>query len=202
MIYVITNGKHFIKTTNKLTHHIHEAKTFPNIKTAEVCKKNMKRTFKKMGEWIITPFETARNPPTTDFTNSKVTSKITVEDTATSLILANNIADNYKKVMQYKLQLEQDIQQSEKETQDILHFVEFYDLNASQGYNIYKTLQNIRLKRRKAKDELARINHFLKLSAEQMPNYQSSGTEKKSYVPRALPELFSANYKKHSEEET
>lgn len=42
----------------------------------------------------------------------------------------------------------------EKAHQDILHYIEFADLNAVEGYKIYKKLKEIRIERRLIKEEL------------------------------------------------
>lgn len=47
----------------------------------------------------------------------------------------------------------------EKETQDILHYIELHaDLNAQQGCVMYKKLREVRRKRRKCKNEMDLLN--------------------------------------------
>lgn len=77
---------------------------------------------------------------------------------------------------------------------DIEHAAEFYDLNAAQGYKLYRLLHDARCKRRKYKDELEKINYLLNtpLTADNLLNVEKSiiGVDSKKYAPRALSELF------------
>lgn len=202
-MYVVTNGSHYLKTNTKLTSHINEAKKFPNITLAEKCKIGMKRTFKKMGIWNVVEYEesTFQHNQNMEMINvaNKVSSITILDKNIKSFALAENISDNYKKMLSYKSSLEKIIAEKEKETQDILHFVEFYDLDAYNGYLIYKKLQQTRIERRNAKDELVRVNTFLKADLETVSNWKINTKEKKSYTPRILVDLFKRKWKLHTD---
>ena len=77
---------------------------------------------------------------------------------------------------------------------DIEHAAEFYNLNASQGYKLYKLLHDSRIKRRELKDELEKINLSLGTSirSANMENLERSiiGLEHRQYTPRINKELF------------
>ena len=46
------------------------------------------------------------------------------------------------------------LEELENAQQDLLHYIEFTDLNIQKGYKIYKQLQEVRIERRLVKDEL------------------------------------------------
>lgn len=50
--------------------------------------------------------------------------------------------------------VEYKLQEVENKIQDVLHAIEFNSYNARDGYKIYKLLHNLRLERRKYKDEI------------------------------------------------
>ena len=205
-MFVVTNGTNYLKTNTKLTTKINEAKKFPNYTLAEKSKAGMKRTFKKMGVWSIQEFIEPVQREDNDiydrdvyYNKDKITTIMSVDTTMNkSFALAENISEAYKKMLSYKSLLETTIADKEKETQDILHFIEFYDLDAYNGYMVYKTLQDIRIERRNAKNELERVNTFLKYGMDSA-DMTISNTEKKSYTPRILFDLFRKKWKAHKE---
>lgn len=204
-MYVVTNGSHFLKTNAKLTSHINEAKKYPNYTLAEKAKANMKRTFRKLGSWRVEEFTEDIQWKNDDYdrdvyvSQDKVTTIMEVNNIANkSFALAEDISGAYKKMLSYKSFLETTISDKEKEVQDILHFVEFYDLGTVNGYRIYKLLQEIRIERRNAKNELERVNRFLKADIGDMDSIIKD-KEKKSYTPRVLMDLFKGKWKPHRE---
>jgi len=80
---------------------------------------------------------------------------------------------------------------------DILHYIEFDDVNVVKGYNLYKKLQEIRIERRIVKDELEEVSiayeAVRKLSNEMNIISKAQGqckrvrdkSTKKTYSPRA-----------------
>lgn len=82
----------------------------------------------------------------------------------------------------------------EKELTDLAHYVEFCDLNAAQGYKAYKMIKERRIQRRAIKNEIAVIDviiddQFGSSLVEQVTK-AVHGMEERTYVPRALNELF------------
>lgn len=71
------------------------------------------------------------------------------------LIEMKNFFENTDKA---KKELEASIKETEDATIDILHEIELGNLNASETMKIVKMLKEIRIERRKYKDELQRIN--------------------------------------------
>lgn len=82
----------------------------------------------------------------------------------------------------------------DKERTDIEHAAEFYNLNASQGYKIYKMLHENGVERRKVKDEIYKINAIFgqTISAQGTETVKKSfqGLEDRKYEPRIFKELF------------
>ena len=80
------------------------------------------------------------------------------------------------------------------EIEDIMHAAEFYNLNASQGYKLYRLLRAARIKRRKAKDAVEILdtvvgNQFgegmLAAAGKKMSEHVD-----RTYRPRVFNELF------------
>ena len=127
-----------------------------------------------------------------------------VEDTPIENIIpveSCNILDTIKEISSFtkkielrKIYLAEQLRQIEMEIVDIEHAAEFYNLNASQGYKLYKMLHNARVKRRAIKDELQIIGYTLasSLTSNSMDNLESSilGLDNRKYMPRVNKELF------------
>ena len=68
----------------------------------------------------------------------------------------------------------------------MLHYIEFNNLNACQGYKIYNLLHEIMKDRRAAKDKIEYLHNIMNnLDSATSPSEQS-----RTYKPRALPTLF------------
>ena len=82
----------------------------------------------------------------------------------------------------------------DKEISDILHYIEFYNFNACDGYKLARELKTLRLKRRDIKNQLEAISiincHTCNMMAEGRTNKALSGIESKQYTPRILTEMF------------
>ena len=99
-----------------------------------------------------------------------------------------------KELEERKLYLLEELSKVDLEIVDIEHAAEFYNLNASQGYKLYKLLHNSRIKRREIKDELQKINYTLGISIRSInvANLESRilGLDNRKYTPRINKELF------------
>lgn len=82
---------------------------------------------------------------------------------------------------------------ADKEVCDLLHYIEFKDLSAVQGFKIYKRLQRALKKRREVKNKLAFVQA---LSDSKMETVLSGKVESRHiretaiYIPRVLTDLF------------
>ena len=86
------------------------------------------------------------------------------------------------------------LKKAELEVEDIEHAAEFYNLDASHGYQLYKMLHDARVRRRKCKNAIAWIDYILEQAPERFiendPSPRIVGTRSRDYAPRALPALF------------
>jgi hypothetical protein len=100
-----------------------------------------------------------------------------------------------KDLKERKLYLESQLGKINMEIVDIEHAAEFYNLNAAQGYKIYKMLHNARKTRRELKNELETIQYILKSDMNKAFNSDISRhiqtLDTRQYTPRVLTELFS-----------
>ena len=82
----------------------------------------------------------------------------------------------------------------DKEICDILHYIEFCNLNAAQGYKAYKMLKERRIKRRSIKIELQVLDIILSKKISETVTDEIQNTvaymDKSTYEPRVLNELF------------
>ena len=81
----------------------------------------------------------------------------------------------------------------DQEIEDVLHYIEFNNLSASDGYCAYKMIQIRRLQRREIKNDLAVLhsatNHLQKYISEGFPS-EIEKLNNRTYAPRQLPALF------------
>lgn len=82
----------------------------------------------------------------------------------------------------------------DKEITDIEHAAEFYNLNAAQGYKLYKMLHDARVKRREIKNKHDILQWVMSKKVEKLSNNvlnnQMCNIKARIYVPRVLKELF------------
>jgi len=108
----------------------------------------------------------------------------------------NELSNFTNELKQYKDNLL--IRQSEidREISDIEHYIENYNLNASDGFKAYKILQGRRRKRRRIKDELIKVsiieNIDIKSNNTQQIIDRIEGLDNRKYKARTdvLIELF------------
>lgn len=100
-------------------------------------------------------------------------------------------------LQQYKCNLSYMYSQVEKEICDIMHYIEFNNLDAANGYKIYKMLRECRLRRRKIKDEDVRVTVAIQAlgNIELQDKLKESmcqikALDNRNYRPRVLNELF------------
>ena len=98
---------------------------------------------------------------------------------------------------QYRVNLNYLLSQVDKEICDIMHYIEFNNLDAANGYRMYKMLKDCRLRRRKIKDDLEKVNLIIPaLGNKELVNSlktclgQMNGLDHRKYMPRVLDELF------------
>ncbi len=186
MTYIITNGEIFLKRdkNNQLitTKIQNEALKFHDYEKAENILKCIPKTYreysmniKKIGK------DSSKNVDEEIDVKSKL---LDVQD----FISYTEARKNY---------LNKLLSQEDMKIVDIEHAAEFYKLNASQGYKLYKMLREARINRRKYKDELEEIESLRKYGFNMLRTDEMIEEIKKldnrRYNPRVLEELF--NYR-------
>lgn len=102
--------------------------------------------------------------------------------------------DLYRHLTQYRINLDIELSNIDKEITDIEHYIEFFCLDAAKGYKAYRMLRQRLTKRRLIKDEMYRANYIINGNASEF----SAGTvdkrlnalDQRQYEPRILNELF------------
>lgn len=89
--------------------------------------------------------------------------------------------------------LAQELSNNERETSDILHFIEFEDFTLDVGYSIIVKLKKLRLARRRIKDELEPLQILTSmLDSQELDKIQKridskiSKQEDRHYTPRVI----------------
>ena len=106
----------------------------------------------------------------------------------------DKLEDLSKGIKDRKRELNSELSKVDKEISDIRHYIEFYPLSASKGYEMAKMLKDRLVKRREIKNELDVMNKIQVMSVVQI----SSGKGReiidkaldKHYTPRVLSEIF------------
>ena len=190
MPYIICNNDNYLHRNKKnhfsIVHNMEEATKFSDIQKANnVCAINVKELVQKYGLEVkyVSQENKVVNPP------------------AKPIELDYDILDKVKEISEFTKQIEERrlylmemIHTVDLEIVDIEHAAEFYNLNASQGYKLYKLLHDARNRRREYKDELEKINLSLGTSirSTNMENLERSilGLGSRQYTPRINKELF------------
>lgn len=190
MAYIICNNDNYINRDNKnhfsIVSSMDKATKWNDIiKVNNVCKNNIKKLVQTYG--LEVKYVSQEN---------KVLNPV-----AKPIELGYDILDKVKEISTFTKEIEERrlylmemVHNIDLEIVDIEHAAEFYTLNASQGYKLYKMLHNARIQRRSYKDELEKINLSLGTSirSANMENLEKSivGMEHRKYEPRVNTELF------------
>lgn len=87
------------------------------------------------------------------------------------------------------------LSQVDRKITDIEHYIEFYPLNACQGYKAAKMMKDCLIERRIVKDEMETINKISVMNVGFIGNGKGRKAllevKNKQYRPRILKELFS-----------
>lgn len=108
-----------------------------------------------------------------------------------------NLISFSSQLKQYNVNLNYMLSEVDKEICDIMHYIEFNNLDAAKGYKMYKMLKDCRLRRRKIKDEHEKVNAAIQVLANEeliekmkVAFKQMKGLDYRMYTPRVLTELF------------
>lgn len=108
-----------------------------------------------------------------------------------AFVALETICKNLKKRRDY---LNSELSIADKKITDIEHYIEFYNLSASQGYKAAKLLKDCLEERRNIKNELGQIVSISGMNIGFIGNGNMQKSldkiNNKQYVPRVLTELF------------
>ncbi len=183
MTYYIGNGTNYIWQPDvngcyQLTDNFNKAKLWESCAKAERVRRNLKKRFGKKSGLSVRKVPVKQVSPLT----------VDIVEMAESI---HAIAQQAEDRIVY---LKEELKSVDLELIDIQHAAEFYELNASQGYKLYKLLHDVRVKRRNIKDEIAILDEFLKakFTSESISALKGSiaNMDKRTYAPRVNKELF------------
>ena len=186
MNYVITNGTLYIGSKGGACKQ-NEAKIFTTKKAADnFFKSSLSKPLRNLNFKVE---ETELELPSANINTQYFEVDINALQTDINNLSAKlNVLKGNK---DWLLDMESEV---DKEISDIMHFIEFYNFSASDGYKLCKALKDLRLRRRKIKNELELINI---VNTQSLSNVASGQTNKaidnlndKKYTPRVLQELF------------
>ena len=150
-MYVLYNQKYYLMH-NAIgqwipTSELNEAFQFNDKTKADNALANLPRQMRNLG-YFVQQVDAPSKPLEIDgFNNSELVNY----DSALAQIEA--FCDLHDQLVARVTWVEYKLQEVENKIQDVLHAIEFNSYNARDGYKIYKLLHDLRLERRKYKDE-------------------------------------------------
>ena len=142
--YLMQNAiKQFIPTTE-----LNEAFQFFDKTKAENALANLPKQMRNLGYFVIQISNTDKPVDFDQFTD------IELVNYDSALAQIGSFCDLHDQLVARATWVEYKLQEVENKIQDVLHAIEFNSYNARDGYKIYKLLHDLRLERRKYKDEI------------------------------------------------
>lgn len=151
-MYVLYNNKYYLMH-NAIgqwipTSELNEAFQFNDKTKADNALSNLPKQMRNLG-YFVQQIDAPSKPVEIDrFDNSELANY----DSALAQIGA--FCDLHDQLVARTTWVEYKLQEVENKIQDVLHAIEFNSYNARDGYKIYKLLHDLRLERRKYKDEI------------------------------------------------
>ena len=189
LLYVITNGSSYVGIDSNqqiaTVSKVEFAKRFTKLKAGNVLN-NLPKPMKNLG-YRIEP---------DNQTNQVVEKAVSELDDSINNILAQvQEFESYMKEIGNKRDvLTYEMSKIDAEIEDILHAAEFYNLNACEGYKLYKMLHNARIRRRKLKDYIEVVGYIEGATGKELAEGKGSksilGKMSREYKPRVSNELF------------
>lgn len=129
------------------TPELNESFQFNDKTKADNALSNLPKQMRNLG-YFVQQVDAPSKPLEIDgFDNSELVNY----DSALAQI--GSFCDLHDQLVARAIWVEYKLQEVENKIQDVLHAIEFNSYNARDGYKIYKLLHNLRLERRKYKDE-------------------------------------------------
>ena len=150
-MYVLYNQKYYLMH-NAIgqwtpTSELNESFQFNDKTKAENALSNLPKQMRNLG-YFVQQVDAPSKPVDFDpFTN------VDLVDYDSALAQIGSFCDLHDQLVARATWIEYKLQEVENKIQDVLHAIEFNLYNARDGYKIYKLLHDLRLERRKYKDE-------------------------------------------------
>ena len=192
--YINSDKKH-----PQITKYIKQARIFENHNKGSLFISNLPKTMRINKSWILqeviinnSNFELKNNMKPRHYDIPTVTDTIKKEVDYYEDIKKLNLKIEHLKVSLTELENQQKI--IDLKINDYQHYIEFNKLSASLGYCAYSEFRNLLIERRNIKNEIARINVFLKsfnndIDFCSMEN-KLQQIDNQRYSPRILFDLF------------
>lgn len=151
MMYVLYNQKYYLMH-NAIgqwtpTPELNESFQFNDKTKAENALSNLPKQMRNLG-YFVQQIDAPSKP--VDFDRN---TNLDLVDYDSALAQIGSFCDLHNQLVARAAWVEYKLQEVENKIQDVLHAIEFNSYNARDGYKIYKLLHDLRLERRKYKDE-------------------------------------------------
>ena len=141
--YLMQNAiKQFVPTTE-----LSESFQFSDKTKADNALANLPKQMRNLGYFVIQISNTDKPVDFDQFTD------IELVNYDSALAQIGSFCDLHDQLVARATWVEYKLQEVENKIQDVLHAIEFNSYNARDGYKMYKLLHDLRLERRKYKDE-------------------------------------------------
>lgn len=142
--YLMQNAiKQFVPTTE-----LNEAFQFFDKTKAENALANLPKQTRNLGYFVIQISNTDKPVDFDQFTD------IELVNYDSTLAQISSFCDLHDQLVARAPWIDHKLTEVDNKIQDVLHAIEFNSYNARDGYKIYKLLHDLRLERRKYKDEI------------------------------------------------
>ena len=129
------------------TPELNEAFQFNDKTKAENALSNLPKQMRNLG-YFVQQIDTPTKPVDFDWN-----ANLDLADYDSALAQIGSFCDLHDQLVARATWVEYKLQEVENKIQDVLHAIEFNSYNARDGYKIYKLLHDLRVERRKYKDE-------------------------------------------------
>ena len=158
-MYVLYNNKYYLMQ-NAIkqfvpTPELNESFQFNDKTKAENALSNLPKQMRNLG-YFVQQVDIPTKPvdtPTESVNFDQLNSELELVNYDSALVQIGSFCDLHDQLVARATWVEYKLQEVENKIQDVLHAIEFNSYNARDGYKIYKLLHDLRLERRKYKDE-------------------------------------------------
>lgn len=191
-MYVLYNQKYYLMHNAigqwTTTPELSESFQFSNKNKADNALANLPKQMRNLG-YFVQQVDAPSKPVDFDQFNSD----LELVDYDSALAQIGSFCDLHDQLVARATWIEHKLQEVENKIQDVLHAIEFNSYNARDGYKIYKLLHDLRLERRKYKDEQI-IADVMKSgfagSNWELARTRVDGLKDRQYHVREMEELF------------